>query len=128
MANQYTVKEYTDSEIKNILKLYSEGHSYTKLGVMFNRQKNNIKKLLIEHGVWLPNRNDLKKNFNNKEYIEIKSDYTYDVLIGIKENRFTKKIDTTQYDKIKWVNKNIKPVNIIVVDKINNEFINKEIL
>jgi len=62
------------------------------------------------------------------ELIEIKSDYTYDMLIGIKPNRFTNKIDTTQYEKIKWVNKNIKPVNIIVVDKKNNKLIKYLIL
>lgn len=61
----------------------------------------------------------------NNELIEIKSDYTYDILIGLKPNRFTKKIDTNQYDKIKWVNENIIPVNIIVVDKKNNKLIKK---
>ena len=64
----------------------------------------------------------------NNELIEIKSDYTYDILIGLKPNRFTKKIDTNQYDKIKWVNENIMPVNIIVVDKKNNKLIKKIIL
>lgn len=60
-------------------------------------------------------------------YIEIKSDYTYDVLIGVKENKFTKKISTLQYEKIRWVNKNIKPVHILIIDKKNNRVIKKEI-
>lgn len=64
---------------------------------------------------------------NNDSLIEIKSNYTYDVLIGKKINRFTKKIDLKQYKKIKWVNRNIKPVNIIVIDKRNNSLIKKEI-
>ena len=35
-------------------------------------------------------------------------------------------IDKTQYKKIKWVNKNIKPVEIIIVDKRKNKLIKKE--
>lgn len=61
----------------------------------------------------------------DNEIIEIKSKYTYDVLIGKKINKWTKKIDTTQYKKIKWVNKNIIPVKILVVDKKNNKIIKK---
>jgi predicted DNA-binding protein YlxM (UPF0122 family) len=64
-------------------------------------------------------------SFNNK-LIEIKSDYTYEVLLGNQINRYTKKIDKTQYRKIKWVNKNIKPVEIIIVDKRKNKLIKKE--
>lgn len=64
---------------------------------------------------------------NSKSLIEIKSHYTYDVLIGKKISRFTKKKEIKQYKKIKWVNKNVKPVDIIVVDKINNKLIKKQI-
>jgi hypothetical protein len=60
--------------------------------------------------------------------VEIKSDYTYDILIGNKINRFTKNIDLKQYNKIKWVNENIKPIEIIVVDKRQNKLIKKEII
>jgi hypothetical protein len=59
--------------------------------------------------------------------IEIKCDYTYDILLGNTMNRFTKKIDKTQYEKIKWVNNNIKPIEILIVDKKNNKLIKKEI-
>lgn len=45
-----------------------------------------------------------------------------------KVSRFTKTIETNQYEKIKWVNKNIKPIEILVVDKRNNKIINKEIV
>lgn len=65
-------------------------------------------------------------DFNNK-LIEIKSDYTYDVLIGLKASRYTKKIDTKQYEKIKWVNENIKQIDLLVIDKRNNKIIKKEI-
>ncbi len=62
---------------------------------------------------------------NDKSLIEIKSDYTYDVLIGKKKSRWTKNYDTTQLKKIKWVNDNVMPVDILVVDKRNNKIIKK---
>jgi len=79
--------------------------------------------ILIEtpFGVYYPDF-----SFNNK-LIEIKSDYTYDILLGNQMNRWTKKIDKIQYEKIKWVNENIKPVEIIIVDKRKNKLIKKEI-
>ena len=73
-------------------------------------------------GVYYPDF-DYKKTF-----IEIKSDYTYQILLGNKENRWSNKIDTNQFEKIKWVNSNVKPVQIIVVDKRNNKLIKKEIV
>ena len=60
--------------------------------------------------------------------IEIKSDYTFNILIGKQISRFTKQYETKQLSKLKWVNENIKPVEILVVDKRNNEVIKKNIL
>lgn len=65
--------------------------------------------------------------FMDGKLIEIKSDYTYDVLVGKKISRYSKKIETKQYNKIRWVNENYLPVEIIVVDKKNNKLINKDI-
>lgn len=59
--------------------------------------------------------------------IEIKSQYTYDILIGLKRNKYTGDFDSIQYDKINWVNENVKPVDIIVVDKKNKKLIKKNI-
>ena len=59
--------------------------------------------------------------------IEIKSEYTYSVLIGEKISRFTNKIETKQYQKIKWINENYKNVEIIVIDIRNNKQIIKKI-
>lgn len=42
-------------------------------------------------------------------------------------NNLLKKIDTNQFEKIKWVNKNIKPIKIFIVDKKNNKIIKKKI-
>jgi len=66
--------------------------------------------------------------YDGKNLIEIKSDYTYDVLVGHKKSRWTNKFDLTQYKKIKWVNDNFNLVKIIIVDKKNNKLIKKEIL
>jgi hypothetical protein len=60
--------------------------------------------------------------------IEIKCDYTYDILLGNKESRFTKQKNLNQYNKIKWVNSNIKKVDILIVDKRNNKVEKKEII
>lgn len=83
---------------------------------------NNSKPIDTPYGVYYPDF-----SFEDR-LIEIKCNYTYDVLIGKKQNRFTKKIDTTQYDKIKWVNENVMTVEILIVDKKNNKLIKKEIL
>ena len=77
--------------------------------------------IVTPYGVYYPDF-----SFEDK-LIEIKSDYTYDVLIGAKLSRFTNKIETNQYEKIKWVNQNVKPVQILVIDKRNNKILNKEI-
>lgn len=97
-------KFYIDKLINDGVKLPKEGES-----------------IVTPYGVYYPDF-----SFEDK-LVEIKSDYTYDVLVGIKISRFTKKIETKQYEKIKWVNENVKPIQILVVDKRNNKFINKEI-
>jgi len=79
----------------------------------------NAKSIPTPYGVYYPDF------ILNDKLIEIKSEYTYNVLLGNEVNRYTKKIDTSQYDKIKWVNENIIPIEIIIVDKIHNKLIKK---
>lgn len=81
----------------------------------------NAKPILTPYGAYYPDF-----TFDNK-LIEIKSEYTYNVLLGKVINRYTKKIDETQYNKIKWINENIMPIEIIIVDKRNNKLIKKSI-
>lgn len=78
----------------------------------------NGERIITPFGVYTP---DFK--LDNK-LIEIKSNYTYDILIGNKISRFTNKIDLTQYEKIKWVNDNVSKIDILIVDKRNKK-INK---
>lgn len=56
--------------------------------------------------------------YENK-FTEIKSTYTYDILIGNKKNYWNNKYDDKQLKKIKWVNDNILPVEIVIIDKNN---------
>lgn len=72
MVNQYTKKEYTDSEINQIILFYNSGMSFTKIGLKLNRQKNTIKKILIENSVWVEGRDKLKKEFSVSEIDTIK--------------------------------------------------------
>lgn len=146
MSNQYTIRSYTNEEINEIIALYQNDIPYSMISRKLKRSSRMIKNILIERGIYVNDntKGKFKKNLiphNKKNYtqngvyypdfmdnisfIEIKSDYTYDILIGKKPSRWTKKYDTTQIKKIKWVNKNIKPVNVLVVDKTKNKIIKK---
>jgi transposase-like protein len=82
----------------------------------------NTNSIITPFGVYYP-------DFSYKDrLIEIKSDYTYDILIGEKMCRFTKKTNTNQLNKIKWVNDNIMTVDLLIVDKRNNKIIKKDII
>jgi len=49
-------------------------------------------------------------------YIEIKSPFTYEIFEG-KIAGFDKTTSTKQKEKLLWVSKNIKPVELIILDK-----------
>jgi hypothetical protein len=82
---------------------------------------NNCDPVLTPFGLYYPDF------ILNGKYIEIKCDYTFEVLIGNVKNHFTGDFDKKQLQKIKYVNKNINYVEVIVVDKKNNKLIKKEI-
>ena len=48
-------------------------------------------------------------------FIEVKSDFTFDVLLGKKSYSKTKYSNPLQLKKILWVSENVKPVKVIVV-------------
>ena len=60
-TNQHTSKGYCELEINEIINLYNNGMSFTKIGKVLKRQKNAIKKILIENDVWVKNRDKVKK-------------------------------------------------------------------
>jgi hypothetical protein len=56
--------------------------------------------------------------------IEFTEEQMNSIVFDYIDNKLSyKKIDTTQLKKIKWVNENIKPVDVLVVDKRNNKII-----
>jgi predicted DNA-binding protein YlxM (UPF0122 family) len=77
--------QYCESEINEIISLYSSGMSLSKMREILKRKKDNIKKILIENNVWVEERDVLKKSFNEKEIILIKKMY-------LNENLSTQKI------------------------------------
>lgn len=91
---------------------------------------------LIQEGDKLPkNTNPIETPYGmyypdfsfDDKLIEIKSEYTYEVLIGKKISGYTKKIENKQYKKIKWINDKVKKIEIIIVDKRNKKLLKKEI-
>ena len=92
---------FTELEIKKIVYQYTILNlSCEKIGKLSNMSKVPINKLL-------KGMNLLRKGNSDGKKINL-----------------TKK----QKEKIKWVNSNVKPVQILVVDKRNNKLIKKEIV
>jgi transposase len=103
MSNQYTKKDYTDGEILYILTEYNKGISFTKIAKTLKRQKNNIKKILIENNVWVENKNKLKKEFSDSDIELIVKKY--------KDGLSIKKINND-------LNIGIAPIKRILKDKL----------
>jgi hypothetical protein len=82
---------------------------------------NNCGPILTPFGLYYPDF------ILDNKFIEIKSDYTFEVLIGNIKNHFTNDFDNKQLQKIKYITENIGNVDVIVVDKKNNKLIKKEI-
>jgi len=59
----------------------------------------------------------------DKFYVEVKSRFTYEVLIGNKSYSKSKKSNPKQAEKIKWVSQNIKEVRIAIIDGETIEYI-----
>jgi len=75
MANQYTKISYSNEEINEIINLYKNGMSFTKIGKELNRQKNRIKEILIDRNVWIENRDINKQEFSIIEINKINTLY-----------------------------------------------------
>lgn len=73
--NQHNMKKYSSDEINNIVSLYENGMSFTKIGVKLKRQKNTIKNILIDKGVWVEGKNKIKKEFTDDDINKMKNLY-----------------------------------------------------
>jgi predicted DNA-binding protein YlxM (UPF0122 family) len=78
--------------------------------------------IVTPYGIYYP---DFIKN---KTLIEIKSDYTYEVLVGNKNFGSSTQKENRQLKKIRWINANVMTVDVLVVNKKNNTIIKKEIV
>jgi hypothetical protein len=88
-----------------------------------------IEYLLLE-GKNLPtNTKSIKTDFGyytpdfefDEFYVDIKSTFTLKVLLGFSSYSKTKKSNPKQLSKIKYINENIKPIKILLVDVKQNE-------
>lgn len=88
-------------------------------------------KYLIDNNLKLPkNGNTIKTPYGTYTpdfefddcYIEIKSPFTFDVLIGKKSYSKNRKSNEKQLNKIKWVNKNLKRVKILIISNEIKEY------
>jgi transposase-like protein/predicted transcriptional regulator len=68
-------KNYTDEVINNIVKLYFEGVSYSKISILLKIKRDNVKNILKEKNIWIENRDKLKKEFNDVEINDIITKY-----------------------------------------------------
>lgn len=71
MANQHTVNNYSEYEVNKIISLYENDMSFSKIGLILKRKKNNIKKILIEQGVYVEKRDNIKKEFTKEDVDKI---------------------------------------------------------
>lgn len=89
-------------ELRYIQKLESEGRKLPKKCT---------KPISTPFGVYLPDF-----EFDDR-FIEIKSDFTFDICIGKKAWRSSVKPKTPQMEKINYVREYIKPVQVIIINK-----------
>lgn len=87
---------------------------------------------LMSEGISLPiNTNSIKTNIGyytpdfeyDDHYVDIKSLFTLKVLLGFSSYSKNKKSNPKQLLKIEYINKNIKPIKIILVDIIDNKLL-----
>jgi len=100
MENQHTVNTYSDNEINKIMLLYTSGMSFSRIGLTLNRKKRNIKKILIEQGLYIEDRDNVKKEFSNVDIDEI-------IRLYCVENLSTKKIG-------KMFNASVNPIKRVL--------------
>jgi len=69
-------KIYSDDVITNVVYLYSGGNSFSKISVLLNISRDNVKNILIEKNVWVENRDKIKKEFNDIDIENIIKKYS----------------------------------------------------
>jgi transposase-like protein len=68
-------KTYDNEIIKQIILEYDNGLSYSKIVTLVKVNRDNVKNVLIENGVWVDGRDNIKKEFNDDEINDIINKY-----------------------------------------------------
>ena len=78
-SSTHMKKIYSDDVITNVVYLYSVGNSFSKISLLLNIKRDNVKNILIEKNVWVENRGKIKKEFN-KGLIETEKGYKENII------------------------------------------------
>lgn len=60
-------KKYGEEIVNNVVELYVKGVSFSKIAMLVKIKRDNVKNILKEKNVWVENRDDIKKHFNNSD-------------------------------------------------------------
>lgn len=79
-SSQHQKKIYSDEVIKEVVDLYKEGISFSKIAEIVKIGKKNTKEILTNKGIWVENRDQIKKEFSNDDIDRIVKYYSEDKL------------------------------------------------
>lgn len=77
-SSAHMKKTYDSDVIDEVVKQYEDGNSVSKIATNLRICKRNIKPILIKKNVWVENRDDVKKIFNEDEINDIINKYIND--------------------------------------------------
>lgn len=66
-SSVHSKKIYDNTIIDEITKKYLNGDSFSKIASLMKLSRDNIKSILIDKNVWVENRDEIKKTFNDNE-------------------------------------------------------------
>jgi len=70
-SSTHQKKIYSNEIINNVVELYNNGISFSKISTLLKVNRDNIKNILKEKNIWVENRDTLRKEFNDVEINDI---------------------------------------------------------
>jgi len=98
-------KIYSDDVITNVVDLYVDGNSFSKISLLLNINRDNVKNILIEKNLWVENRDNIKKEFNDIDIENIIKKYNSGLSV--------KKISNIYGVSITPIKRILKSVNLL---------------
>lgn len=98
-------KIYDTNIINEIVNLYKNGFSFTKIASTLKMSRNNVKKILIECSVWVENRDQITKKLTQLEIDDIIKKYS--------EGMSTKKISEIYNISVSPIKRILKEKNLL---------------